>query len=164
MENIPFEIEGYRLVRSRGDRDFVIDCMKEAVLGSVSGDEKELSELWIGDIMKIVSNNLESGGMDNEVFELLRDNDRVGLLWMGRSKDQFTCDDTGYLLGIHVREDMRRKGLGKGLVRAGERWCSAKGLLSMTLNVGVVNRGAVRLYDSLGYQRQTMVMRKVLKG
>ena len=164
VDSIPFGIDGYTLVRaSDEDRDYVLSCMGETILCSVPKEEKDLRDLWIDDILQIVSDNMDSGRMENEVFVLKDTDGYAGMLWMGISKDQYTCDDTGYLLGLCVAERLRRKGLGRELVRSAEEWCRSKGLLSMTLNVGSVKSSAVRLYESMGYKSQSIVMRRFLK-
>ena len=164
MDSLPFGIEGYRLVRAgKDDEDFILDCMRENILCSVPKDEKDLRDLWIDDIMAIVSKNMGGGSMGNEVFKLVSGNENAGMLWMGISKDQFTCEEIGYLLGIFVRKDLRGKGLGKELVRSAEVWCTENGLLTMALNVGTVNGPAVCLYESMGYKGQSVVMRRFLK-
>ena len=164
VDSIPFGKDGYRLVKvSDEDRDYVLACMRETVVCSVPKEEKDLRDLWIDDILQIVSDNMDSGRMENEVFVLKKDNDYAGMLWMGVSKDQYTCDDTGYLLGLYIDEGLRGKGFGKELVRSAEAWCRSKGLVSMTLNVGSVNSPAVGLYESMGYKSQSIVMRRFLK-
>ncbi len=164
MDRLPFGTDGYSLVKaSEEDRDFILDCLRENIVCSVPVEEKDLRDLWIDDIMQIVSDNLDSGRMENEVFKLVSDEGYAGMLWMGVSKDQFTCDDTGYLLGIFVKQELRGNGLGKELVRSAENWCRQKGLMTMTLNVGSVNIPATRLYESMGYKCQSTVMRRFLK-
>ena len=164
MDSIPFGTEEFRLVRAGPrDKEYILRCMKETILCSVPKDVGDYRHLWMDDIMTVVSANLEGGRMDSEAFVLVSDEGNAGALWMGRSKDQFTCDDTGYLLGLFVERRYRRKGLGTELLRAAERWCSANGLLSMTLNVGSVNDAAVKLYTKAGYDSQSIVMKKDLK-
>ena len=164
MDGIPFGIDGYYLVRAcEDDKDYLLACMRETIVCSVPKEEKDLRDLWIDDILQIVSDNMDSVMMENEAFILKKDGGYAGMLWMGVSKDQYTCDDTGYLLGLFVEEDLRGKGLGKELVRSAEVWCKKNNLMSMTLNVGSVNSRAVALYESMGYKSQSIVMRRFLK-
>ena len=164
VDSIPFGKDGYTLVRATDeDRDYVLECMMDTILHSVPKEEKDLRDLWIDDILQIVSNNMDTGVMENEAFILKNDDGNAGMLWMGVSKDQYTCDDTGYLLGIFVDRDLRNRGLGKELMRSAELWCREKGLLSMTLNVGSVNIPAARLYESMGYKCQSTVMRRFFR-
>ena len=164
MDSLPFGVEGYELVRATDeDRDYIIECMMDTIIRSVPKEEKDLRDLWIDDILQIVSDDMDSGKMENEVFKLISDDGYAGMLWMGVSKDQFTCDDTGYLLGIFIRKELRRKGLGKELLKSAETWCRSKSLMSMTLNVGAVNNHAIRFYKRAGYSEQSIVMRRFLK-
>lgn len=164
MDSIPFGIEGYELLKALPeDMDYVMECIREMILSSVPRDEKDLRDLWIDDILQIVANDISGGKMENEVFKLTSEDGNAGLLWMGVSKDQFTCDDTGYLLGIFVRKDLRGKGLGKELMKAAERWCGANHLITLTLNVGAVNGAAIGLYRKMGYADQSIIMRRHLR-
>ena len=164
MEEIPFGKDGYRLVRACDeDMEYVLTCMREAIICSVPKEGKDLRDLWIDDILQIVSDSISEGKMENEAFVLKSENGYAGMLWMGVSKDQYTCDDIGYLLGLFVDEKLRRKGFGKELVRSAEVWCKEKHLMSMSLNVGSVNSCAIALYESMGYKSQSIVMRRFLK-
>jgi GNAT superfamily N-acetyltransferase len=84
------------------------------------------------------------------------------MLWMGITADQFTCEETGYLLGIFVIKEERRKGIGKALIGFAENWCRENGLVSMTLNAGSPNRNAIEAYEKLGFSERSRVMRKRL--
>ena len=66
--------------------------------------------LWINDILGITSANLESGSMENESFVLLDDDEKkIGMLWMGKTKDQFTCDDRLSSWHIHRKKTQRQR-------------------------------------------------------
>jgi len=158
-------LDGYFLSPMSGtEKSYFLDCIRKTVLESVSSEEAMMSELWIDCILGAVAPNLDGIGMKNEAFILKRDNgERCGMLWMGESKDQYTCDDTGYVLGIYVEEGMRGTGLGRALLQAAEQWCAERGFLSVTLNVGSMNKDARKLYDSCGFRERSTVMRKDLQ-
>ena len=164
MDSLPFDIEGYDLIRiSDDDMDYVMECVREVILSSVPSDEKDLRDLWIDDILGIVRNNISEGRMNSEVFKLISNDGYRGMLWMGISRDEFNCDETGYLMGIHVKKELRGKGFGKALMRSAEIWCRSNSLLSMALNVGSVNQAAIGLYRSMGYSDRSVVMRRILR-
>ena len=164
MDRLPFDIGGYELVKiSDDDMDYVMECVRDDILSSVPSDEKDLRDLWIDDILEVVRGNIVQGRMDSEVFKLVSDDGYCGMLWMGISKDEFTCDETGYLMGIHVKRELRGRGLGKALMRSAEEWCRCNSLLSMALNVGSVNQAAISLYRSMGYSDRSIVMRRILR-
>jgi GNAT superfamily N-acetyltransferase len=156
-------LDGYELTPvGDPERSYFLSCMRKTVLESVSPEEAGMSELWIDIILGTVEANLDVG-IRNEAFVLrCGDGRRCGVLWMGESKDQYTCDDTGYILSIYIEEGMRGIGLGKALMLAAEQWCRDRGFLSVTLNVGALNRGARAFYDDAGFYERSSVMRKDL--
>lgn len=164
MPGLYFPLEGYTLEKA-GDSDdgYLLDTVAESITESVPRDEAAMSDLWIEDILGIMLETRMSGDMANELY-VLRDADgnRAGVLWMGVSRDQFTCDETGFVLQIFVEKALRRRGLGRALMESAESWCESKGLLSLTLNAGCVNDAANRLYASSGFSPRTVIMRKEL--
>ena len=165
MTELFFPTDGYR-IRGAADDDmkFIMEHMGESILLSVDGDEAKLSDLWMKDILSITSIAIADGLMRSEMFILENSlKERTGILWMGISRDQFTCEDTGYLLGVSVKKELRGKGLGKGLMICAEEWCRNNGLLSMTLNVGSVNVRAKEFYEHRGFSERSSVMRKRLR-
>jgi len=161
---IPFTIEGYRLREAfRSERPYILGCVRQSIIGSVSADEAEMSGLWADATLNVVSAYMDSIVSRNIVYVLERsDSKKAGMMWLEQSRDQFTSDDTGYLLGIYVEEEFRGIGLGKAMMDAAESWCRERGLLSLTLNVGFYNTCAKELYDRLGFRTRSTVMRKDL--
>ncbi|MCQ2086298.1 MAG: GNAT family N-acetyltransferase [archaeon] len=164
MNEIPFPLKGYTLtkIKKNDDVSYFLSCIKETILSSVSSIEKNLSSLWIDDIISVVSCKLSKGPMLNEAFKLSNEARNIGILWMGKSRDQYTCDDTGYLLGIFIEKNERRKGLGQALLDSAELWCKLNSLVSITLNVGAHNKEALNLYSSAGYEPQSTIMKKFI--
>lgn len=163
--DLPFSAYGYRLREAlRSDRPYLLECMRSSILGSVSGEEREMSGLWMDSTLGIVNSYMDSAVSRNAAFILEREDGRkAGMIWMEVSRDQFTCDDTGYLLGIYVEEEFRGQGLGRALMGSAERWCSERGLLSLTLNVGSHNLCARSMYERMGFGVRSTVMRKDLR-
>ena len=165
MTAFRFPVKGYGL-RDAEERDagFFMGCVEKSILLSVTGAESEHSELWMGDILDVTSIAADGGMMRSERFILENDQkEMIGILWMGISRDQFTCEETGYLLGLFVCEGHRGRGLGKALMACAEEWCLRHGLLSLTLNVGSANTHAKRFYDGLGFGERSTVMRRRLR-
>ena len=158
---ISFEEEGYTL-EPCDDMDYFLARMKETVLYSVDEYERSLAPLWLPEIALIIRNNLinESYG---DKFILRHGIDYAGALWVGKTKDQFTCEDIGYILGIYIEEEYRGHGLSRKLIRSAEEWCKEKGLVHLSLNVSTVNDRALELYKTEGFEPQSMVMRKLLR-
>ncbi|MCL2143554.1 MAG: GNAT family N-acetyltransferase [Methanomassiliicoccaceae archaeon] len=163
MTELCFPVNGY-ILRAAGDDDraYVMASMKESILLSVPGSEAELSDIWMDDILGVTSIAIDGGMMRSELFILDADGESAGLLWMGISRDQFTCEDTGYLLGLYVNGELRGKGLGRALIECAEDWCITNGLMMMTLNVGSAN-AADGFYRHLEFTERSKVMRKRLR-
>lgn len=161
---LPFPFEGYRLRESfRSERPYLLRCMRESLLGSVSDIEVRLNELWMDQTLNVVNSYMDSIISKNTAYVLERDDGKkAGMLWLEESKDQFTGDSTGYLLGLYVEEEFRGIGLGRALIESAEQWCRERGLLSLTLNVGAFNTNAHELYDHMGFLPRSTVMRKDL--
>ena len=58
--------------------------------------------------------------------------------------------DHGYLAHLFVREDFRRRGVGRALVQASAEWVKTRGGKSLDLNVLATNDAATAFYRELG--------------
>ena len=157
-----FTADGFQLTECDND-EYFLSRILETILVSVDGNERSLSPLWAPDIEFMLREQMRSERMFNERFVLKKGDENVGVLWMGKTRDQFTCETIGYLLGIFVEERYRSMGLGSALMDSAEEWCRENGLMHMSLNVSCLNDGARELYLKKGYRPQSTVMRKLLK-
>ena len=57
----------------------------------------------------------------------------------------------GYLEGWYVEPEMRKKGVGKALVVAVEKWARSRGCREMASDTQVENEGSQRAHARLGY-------------
>ena len=55
------------------------------------------------------------------------------------------------ILGLAVRSDCQRRGIGSALLRAAEDWAKARGISAMRLNSGAGRAGAHAFYRAHGY-------------
>lgn len=60
----------------------------------------------------------------------------------------------GASLGLGVSRDYWRQGLGKALVCTLLDWADARGIVRVALEVVETNIGAIRLYESLGFEHE----------
>lgn len=65
-------------------------------------------------------------------------------------------------IGIAVTRSLRGRGLGAGLMEAGEAWAREHDAEVLTLDAHVANTGALRLYERLGYRKVGFFMLKPL--
>lgn len=66
--------------------------------------------------------------------------------------------------GISVSPGWQGRGLGTALLNAAEAWARKRGAPRMQLHVTAANTGAVRLYERLGYDLDSLLMDKRLDG
>jgi ribosomal protein S18 acetylase RimI-like enzyme len=94
---------------------------------------------------------------DNEMFDVLEGADTVGLLWLGPASE-----GTWYVMDIEIREEFRRRGYGRATMLLAEEAARNHGATYLGLNVFGHNPNARALYESLGYESQSIRMRKPL--
>lgn len=84
----------------------------------------------------------------------------VGLLWLHVT--QRSDGPHAFVYDVEVREQARRRGYGRAVMRAAERVCREQGVVSIALNVFGHNTGARALYEQEGYEVTSVQMRKRL--
>jgi len=80
----------------------------------------------------------------------------VGFLWLKVTRD------TAFVYNVAVEPDLRRRGYGRAIMVAAERWCRDRGLTSIGLRVFAHNDGARALYEQLGFVETSRNMAKDL--
>lgn len=60
--------------------------------------------------------------------------------------------DRGHVITLDVREDRRRRGLGRRLLETAEAWLAAQGVKRVRLETAVDNAAAVAFWQKTGYQ------------
>ncbi len=68
----------------------------------------------------------------------------------------------GYIAGVFVRPEARRRSLGRALIAAAEDWFRNQGIVTSELHVLYANESARRFWEKAGYQPVAMGMRKRL--
>jgi ribosomal protein S18 acetylase RimI-like enzyme len=86
-----------------------------------------------------------------------------GCLWLGNAIDQSTGDRNAHIFLLYVVPEHRRKGIGSALVRYAEEWAKQRGDRQIGLQVFESNTSAIKLYEALGYQTQSLWMMKTLE-
>ena len=67
-------------------------------------------------------------------------------------------DHVGYLEGWFVEPDQRRKGIGRELVAAAERWARQNGCTEMASDAEVGNERSITAHASLGYKETSRLV------
>ena len=83
-----------------------------------------------------------------------------------RSAVECRTENVGYLEGWYVDQDMRRRGVGKLLVREAERWAQSRGCLEMASDTTPRYPESPMAHKALGYEEVKRVIhfRKDLGG
>jgi ribosomal protein S18 acetylase RimI-like enzyme len=70
--------------------------------------------------------------------------------------------ERGHVADLAVKEDARRMGIGRALMRAGEAWARERGLPVLSLDMWSTNQGALAFYERLGYRPESLRLMKAL--
>ncbi|MET8153960.1 GNAT family N-acetyltransferase [Actinoplanes sp. NPDC049668] len=81
---------------------------------------------------------------------------RVGFLWIKVTRD------AAFVYNVAVEPGLRRRGHGRAIMLAAERWCHDNGLTRIGLHVFAHNTGARALYERLGFAETGRNMAKDL--
>jgi ribosomal protein S18 acetylase RimI-like enzyme len=89
-------------------------------------------------------------------------NHPIACLWMGNAIDQVTGDRHAHIFLLYVVPEHRRRGIATALMRYAEDWARNRGDRQMGLQVFQSNQAALNLYSGLGYQTQSLWLKKLL--
>jgi ribosomal protein S18 acetylase RimI-like enzyme len=96
------------------------------------------------------------------VAELAPGGERAGYVFATTKHDFFTRAAHAHVEVIAVTPEAERSGVACALMEAIEEWAGRRGYPHVTLNVFDRNTRAKALYDSLGYEVETVHYRKAL--
>ena len=96
------------------------------------------------------------------VAELSPAGQRAGYVFGTTKHDYFTRAAHAHVEVIAVTPEAERRGVARALMDAIEHWARRRGYRHVTLNVFDRNTRAKALYDSLGYELETVHYRKAL--
>jgi ribosomal protein S18 acetylase RimI-like enzyme len=102
-------------------------------------------------------------GFPNQAFiARTEDGTPAGFVWVARDHNDSTGELEATLLNQYVAKPYRGQGLGRRLLEMAEEWARGQSLPRISLSVGVRNTIGQRLYESFGYQVETLRMTKRL--
>jgi ribosomal protein S18 acetylase RimI-like enzyme len=105
------------------------------------------------------------GGIEHAailVAEFSPGGERAGYVFATTKHDYFTRAAHAHVEVIAVTPEAERRGVARALMYAVEEWARRRGYRHVTLNVFGRNARAKALYDSLGYEVETIHYRKSL--
>ncbi len=97
-------------------------------------------------------------------FDLVAEADGALVGMCGASRGAYARNRHTATVGVAVRQDHARRGIGSDLLRAVEDWALAEGVSRLELAVMRNNKAARRLYRKLGYRTEGRRRRAVRLG
>lgn len=73
--------------------------------------------------------------------------------------DVLYFETMGNILGLAVRGEFRRRGVGRALIERAEEWARENGIMSVRLNSGITREEAHEFYRRAGYDEEKMQRR-----
>ena len=114
-------------------------------------------------VTKQVTRLRQDTGFPSHAFVARTENGTpTGFIWVAMDHNDSTGQLEALLLNQYVAEPYRGQDLGRRLMATAEEWARQQGLSRISLAVGVHNTIGQRLYESLGYQAETLRMTKKL--
>jgi ribosomal protein S18 acetylase RimI-like enzyme len=110
------------------------------------------------DFARLLPDGLATPGM--HLWTAYADAEPVGLMWL--HVEEKPDGRHAFVYDIEVREQARRQGHGRAIMRAAERACRDMGVVIVKLNVFGPNTGARALYEQEGFEVTSVQMHKRL--
>ncbi|MFJ7637879.1 MULTISPECIES: GNAT family N-acetyltransferase [unclassified Peribacillus] len=85
------------------------------------------------------------------------DDNLLGWILLGTSKDQFTEKKYGFIYELFVLEEFRGNGISKRLIESGMEHLKQDGYSEVRLSVYAGNQ-AIKLYENMGFKNRTITM------
>lgn len=129
----------------------IILLSPQAVFDGTLGEVKPTNEK----IKHLVEPLLEKGSY----YLIATENDNLmGWILIGASKDQFTDEIKGFIYELFVREEYRGNGISKRLMRTAIDHLRQDGYSEVCLSAFVGNQ-AIKLYEKMGFNIRTVSMK-----
>ncbi len=100
-------------------------------------------------------------------FYIAEDNDKlIGFILLSTRRDYVpgsTSFPVGYIEGLYVEKQWRKKGVGRQLVKAAEQWCVKKGLKELGSDVKPGNKKSQQFHSRVGFKKEELVVPYIKK-
>ncbi|WDZ84916.1 GNAT family N-acetyltransferase [Micromonospora cathayae] len=149
----PMTEEQYARYSARAEADYA-----QSIVASGAMALPEATEKARADYRRLLPDGLGTAG--HRLWTVYDGDVEVGLAWVGTERK--SDGPHAFVYDVEVHEGLRRRGYGRGIMQAVDRWCREAGVVAVGLNVFGHNTGARALYEELGYQVVSVQMRKLL--
>lgn len=119
--------------------------------------------LWPNNDYELMKNEFVYiiGHLNNRVYLAKSDEDYIGFIHMSIRSGFVEGADTspvGYVEGIYVREDFRKKGVAKELYDAGVQWAKSKKCTQIGADIGLDNDMCPDFYIKMGFNEVNRII------
>lgn len=117
-------------------------------------------EEWSRHMDEVFETSLKREGTEIFVAES-EDHIFLGYVLVGEATNMITGTKHGFIYDIFVKENHRRRGIGRILMKKAEQHCSEKGYKTVALMVTTDNKPAINLYKKLEFRAERIFMEKI---
>ncbi|WP_080873847.1 GNAT family N-acetyltransferase [Oceanobacillus timonensis] len=128
----------------------ILSLSPQAIFEGTLGEIKPTNEK----IKQLVEPLLEKGC---NYFIAIKEDQLMGWILFGSSKDQFTDEPNGFIYEIFVIEEYRGKGISKKLMKAAIDQLRQNGYSEVRLSAFKDNQ-AIQIYEDMGFSTRTVTM------
>lgn len=127
-------------------------------------DAMEIQKISLEDLgyecsLSLVENKINSLDENREqVFVACKDGTVAGYIHVEKYDTLYFVTMCN-VLGLAVKKDFQKMGIGKALVLAGENWAKENGINYMRVNSGISRVAAHKFYQHLGYKSEKEQLR-----
>jgi GNAT superfamily N-acetyltransferase len=160
-DGFPFRL----LPSAEDDWPWILPRYAEAAWHSLTRDRQQATsrDRIQAQLAQQVADMRGPDGRPNAAYVAWDEEDRrAGFVWVLESVSGFTGQAFAWVMCVHVERPWRGQGLGRRLMEAAEAWACERGIRQTTLNVSARNAPARGLYDSMGYETESIRMSKAL--
>jgi len=143
------EFQVYKNILISGYADQSVKSGRVAADTSVEWSEEEM--------VKILPKDLDTEG--HFIFKIINTDSELilGYIWFANQPDN---KEHAYLFDINLLEEHRGQGYGRKAMELLEIVLKEKGYVALGLHVYCFNEGAIKLYQSIGFETTSLLMRK----
>ena len=140
-----------------------IEIRKIILSDSMEIQQISREELGYNCSLSLVENKINSLDENREqVFVACRDGAVAGFIHVEKY-DTLYFETMCNVLGLAVKKDFQKTGIGKALVTAAETWAKENGIKFMRVNSGITRTVAHEFYKRLGYESEKEQLRFIKK-